>query len=128
LSRVFNGQKDVLKLLDNEYNEFVTHSNVLNPSKPADSGKIDGAISMKIKALQEKVDPEGLHLELMGNWLWVSGKTYQVRDALKELGFRYSKNKLCWYWRSDEHRSINQEPIPFEMIKEKYGSRIVRLT
>lgn len=41
-------------------------------------------------------NPEWLKFELVGSWLWVSGKTFQVKDSLKDLGFRYSANKLSW--------------------------------
>lgn len=30
--------------------------------------------------------------------------------------------KLAWYRRSDENRTSNQEPVPFELINEKYKS------
>jgi hypothetical protein len=84
-------------------------------------------VSEKIKELQEKVDPSGLHLEICGTWLWVTGKTYQVKDTLKELGFRYSSNKLSWYYRKEDDRSPNQEPIPLDLIREKYGTSVVAL-
>ena len=84
-------------------------------------------VSEKIKELQEKIDPSGLHLEICGTWLWITGKTYQVKDTLKELGFRYSSNKLSWYYRQEDDRSPNQEPIPLEMIREKYGTSVVAM-
>jgi len=46
---------------------------------------------------------------------------------LKELGFRYSANKLSWYYRQSDQKSSNTEPIPFEMIREKYGASVVAL-
>ncbi len=85
-------------------------------------------VSEKIKELQEKVDPSGLHLEICGTWLWVTGKTYQVKDTLKELGFRYSANKMSWYYRQEDDRSPNQEPIPLDLIREKYGSSVVAIS
>lgn len=85
------------------------------------------SVSEKIKELQEKIDPTGLNLDICGTWLWVTGKTYQVKDALKELGFRYSASKLSWYYRQSDHRSVNQSPVPLELIREKYGVTEVTL-
>jgi hypothetical protein len=85
------------------------------------------SVAEKIKELQARLNPEGLHLEICGTWLWVTGKTYPMKDALKELGFRYSANKFSWYYRQAEHRSSNQAPVPLEMIREKYGFKEVTL-
>jgi hypothetical protein len=124
LSRVFKGQDEVLKSLNEEYSTLMS---VLNPVKPVEASKEKATLPEKIAELQGKISPEGLHFEVCGCWLWVTGKTYQVKDTLKELGFRYSANKLSWYYRQDDHRSSNQEPIPLEMIREKYGTSVVAL-
>jgi hypothetical protein len=50
-----------------------------------------------------------------------------VKEALKQLGFRYSPDKKSWYWRSEEDRSSNEKPIPLDMIREKFGSQQVVL-
>jgi hypothetical protein len=89
--------------------------------------KEKATVAKKIEELQGKIDPTGLHLEICGTWLWVTGKTYQVKDTLKELGFRYSANKLSWYYRQEDDRSPNQEPIPLDLIREKYGTSVVSL-
>ena len=119
LSKVFNDQDEMLQVIKTEYSTLM---NVLNPIKPVEATKEKETVSEKIAELQGKINPEGLHFEVCGTWLWVTGKTYQVKDILKELGFRYSANKLSWYYRQDDHRSSNQEPIPLEMIREKYGT------
>lgn len=124
LSKVFVNQEEMLQSIKAEYSTLM---NVLTPSQPDEPVKERATVSEKIKELQEKVNPEGLHLEICGTWLWVTGKTYQVKDALKELGFRYSANKLSWYYRQDDHRSSNQAPVPLEMIREKYGVTAVAL-
>lgn len=124
LSKVFINQEEMLKSIKAEYSTLM---NVLTPSQAVEPEKERAAVTEKIKELQEKVNPEGLHLEICGTWLWVTGKTYQVKDALKELGFRYSANKLSWYYRQDDHRSSNQAPVPLEMIREKYGVTEVAL-
>ena len=124
LSRVFKGQDEVLKSLNEEYSTLMS---VLNPVKPVEASKERATVSEKIAELQGTINPEGLHFEVCGTWLWVTGSSYQVKETLKELGFRYSANKLAWYYRQDDHRSANQKPVPFEFIKEKYGSQQVAL-
>ena len=129
LAKVFkpsgNGQSnEMISIINRQYDELIK---VLDEPKPVEAVKEKATVSEKIKELQEKVDPAGLHLEICGTWLWITVKTYQVKYALKSLGFRYSSNKLSWYYRQEDHRSPNQEPIPLEMIREKYGTSEVEL-
>lgn len=124
LSKVFKDQDEILQILKTEYSTLM---NVLGESKPSEIVKEKTSLSEKIKELQEKVKQEGLRLEIVGQWLWLSGATFAVKDLLRALDFRYSPNKKSWYWRSDENRSSNEKPIPLEMIREKYGTNLVAL-
>jgi hypothetical protein len=125
LCKVFNDQEEMLHALRTEYSTLMA---VLTESKPVvEAVKEQVSLSDIIKNLQEKVNPEGLKLEIVGRWLWLSGTTFAVKEALKELGFRYSPDKKSWYWRSEEDRSSNEKPIPLDMIREKFGSQQVAL-
>jgi hypothetical protein len=80
-----------------------------------------------IKLIQGRFNPEGLRLELSGSWIWLSGTTFTVKNALKEPGFRYSPEKKSWYWRAEADRSSNEKPVPIDLIRTKYGSKEVAL-
>ena len=149
LSRVFNPTKskepnEMMNTIRDEYDMLMivfrdamlaeaVKEKATVPEKVDEARKEKASLSEKIAELQGKIDPTGLHLEICGTWLWVTGKTYLVKDTLKELGFRYSANKLSWYYRQFDpklgidHRSSNQEPIPLEMIREKFGTNVVAL-
>ena len=135
LSRVFNPSNskepnEMMNTINAEYDMLMIvfrDAMLAEAEKETVKVKEKLTVSDKIKELQEKVDPSGLHLEICGTWLWVTGKTYQVKDILKELGFRYSANKLSWYYRQEDDRSPNQEPIPLDLIREKYGSSVVAI-
>ncbi|MBE0675304.1 MAG: hypothetical protein IH591_11630 [Bacteroidales bacterium] len=91
LSKVFSGQEEMLELIKADYSVLKqTHS----IAKPADTNKVQTTMNQMIDALHSKVKSEGIHVEIIKDWLWVSsGKTYDVREELKELGFRYSSDK-----------------------------------
>lgn len=64
----------------------------------------------------------GLNIELCGAWLWVSGNTYENREALKAAGLKYASKKKMWYWRPEEaacHKS--RRGVPMNDIRRKYG-------
>lgn len=124
LTKIFNDQDEMLLAIKSEYSTLMS---VLTEIIPVVEEKEKVLVSDMIKVLQEKVNPEGLKLEIVGKWLWLSGATFAVKDVLKSLDFRYSPDKKSWYWRSEEDRSSNEKPIPLEMIREKFGSQQVAL-
>lgn len=70
---------------------------------------------------------EGLIIEIVGQWLWVSGNTREHRKKLKELGLFYAPKKQMWYFRKPEHQKIfnKSKPLPMEVIRAVYGSNKV---
>ena len=115
----------MLQALRTEYSTLMA---VLTESKPSvEEEKEKVSLADIIKNLQEKVNPEGLRLEIVGKWLWITGTTYKVKDVLKQIGFRYSPHKQSWYFRSEDKRSFNQTPLPMDQIRELYRSQSVDL-
>jgi hypothetical protein len=69
---------------------------------------------------------EGLELEIIGKWLWVSGNTYTHRETLKREGFNFAPVKKVWFYRSLEYRTRTRgEAQDMEQIRSKYGSEKV---
>jgi len=67
-----------------------------------------------------------IQAEKIGKWYWVSRNGVNGHEAdLKRLGFRFSQSKQCWYWRADEDRSSNPNPLPIDAIRKKYGSQAI---
>jgi len=127
LCKVSIDQDEMLKSIKAEYSTLMS---VLTESKPVVEAVKEEAATLSdiIKNLRERVNPDGLRLEIVGKWLWLSGAAFAVKEALKELNFRYSPDKKSWYWRSEEDRSSNEKPIPLDLIREKFGSQQVALS
>lgn len=119
LCKVFIDQDEMLLQLKNEYSTLM---NVLSESKPVEAVKEKAILSDKLKELMAKVDTSELGTEVHGSWLWITRNSFQVKDVLKSLGFRYSGNKKAWYFRDESQKSDNKDPISLDMIRMKYGT------
>ena len=64
----------------------------------------------------------GLIIELCGSWLWVTGKTYEAREQLKALGFRFSRKKQAWYFHSEPYHKHGKSEKSMQDIRDMYGS------
>lgn len=117
------GDPEIMKQINTEYDiMFDRLKNIHNAKAEPEQQTTETPeefrdIVMKLIILQ------GIEIELCGSWIWISGKTYENREALKACGCRFSHNKKMWYWRHEEDSSAyHGKPISMDDIREKYGS------
>lgn len=65
---------------------------------------------------------EGISIELIGNWIWLSGNTYPYRSQLKQIGLFFASKKVMWYYRPADYKSTNKSPKTIDYIRQKYGT------
>ena len=113
---MIGGSEDAFKILNAVYTDLIEH-------------KIYFSNDIKIDIELEKIISLILHfenitIELVGSWVWVSGDTREIKDKLKEIGFKWASKKRMWYF--GEMKSKNPTPKSMEEIKSKYGSETLK--
>jgi hypothetical protein len=78
--------------------------------------------------VQKIIHLPGINIELVGNWIWVTGATYPVRDALKAAGMRWSKGKTAWYWHPDGYKHHGRRVYDLDDIRAMHGSIAIQGT
>jgi hypothetical protein len=107
------GSDEEFKILNAVYNDFIEHKIYFS-----NDSKIDIELE---KIISQILHFENITIELVGSWIWVSGDTKNIKDKLKELGFKWASKKKMWYY--GEMKSINPNPKSMDEIKSKYGSQ-----
>ena len=110
------GSEEEFKLLNAIYNDFIE-----NKIYFSNDFKIDLDLE---KIISQILHFENINIELVGSWIWLSGDTKEIKDKLKELGFKWASKKKMWYY--GEMKSKNPTPKSMEEIKSKYGSEILK--
>ena len=65
--------------------------------------------------------------ELVGSWIWLFNEnTYQNKEKLKAMGFRFSGGKKRWYWTPNPHHVRGGSKLKMEEIRMKYGATIYK--
>ena len=110
------GDEESFKLLNAIYTDLIEH-------------KIYFSNDFKIDVELEKVISLILHfenitIELVGSWIWVSGDTKEIKEKLKELGFKWASKKKMWFY--GEMKGRNPQEKSMEEIKSKYGSETLK--
>lgn len=68
---------------------------------------------------------EGIHIEICGSWLWITGDTFKHKDTLKRLNFKWSKSKKAWYFHKDDYKKLSRKIYTLNQIRDLYGSETI---
>lgn len=121
-----------MKEINSEYDELIkflpsektTESKADNPQE----SNAENAPDIYRVIIEKIISIPDIQIEIIGTWLWVSGKTYEYRDILKSFGMRYSKQKKAWYYTNENtgyHRGYHKN---LDEIRGKYGSEVFNNT
>ena len=76
-------------------------------------------------AIEQIIHLEGITIELVGYWIWVTGQTYPNRAPLKAAGFLFAPKKQAWYFRTAEYKVGKSSGKSLDEIRDKYGSEVL---
>lgn len=107
------GSEEEFKILNAVYTDFIE-----NKIYFSNESKIDLELE---KIISQILHFENITIELIGSWIWVSGDTKEVKEKLKELGFKWASKKKMWYYGEMKGRNPKQKSM--DEIKGKYGSQ-----
>ncbi|MFN0290118.1 J domain-containing protein [Pedobacter helvus] len=77
------------------------------------------------QAIEKIIHLQGITIEIVGYWIWVTGNTFAVKAILKEAGFLFASKKLAWYFRTGEYKVNKGGKKSLDEIRSKYGSEVI---
>ena len=77
------------------------------------------------KIIDKLIHLDGISIEICGSWIWITGDTYNNREELKKLHFKYSKGKNAWYYHEPGYRKSSKKSFTLEDIRNMFGSETV---
>ncbi|GAB3427990.1 hypothetical protein [Niabella aquatica] len=76
------------------------------------------------EVIEKIINLPGIIIEIVGNWIWVTGDTRPVKGTLKDAGFYFASKKVAWYYRNEAFKTRGNG-APLEQIRAKYGSETI---
>ena len=110
------GSEEDFKILNEIYNNLIEHKIYFSNSSKFDI-ELEKIISLILHF-------ENINIELIGSWIWVNGDTKEIKEKLKEIGFKWASKKKMWYY--GEMKAKNPNPKSLDEIKAKYGSETLK--
>lgn len=128
-----NGSTEATQEINAEYDKLFKILKNRNENKSSDGKdgnaktdfnkmKYDFTEDKKLReVLQQIITFDGITIEIIGNWIWAFD-SYGYRNELKELGFKYARNKKAWYYHTEAFRKRSHKSLTIDDIRNYYGS------
>lgn len=120
------GDNDAMKAINIEYEELFNRieQGLTVEQKKENRHTINDGFR---EVLEKVIFLQGIKIEIIGSWLWISGNTYAVYEQIKQAGFKFSKTKKSWYWYNgiEKKKSHCRGRYTMSELRERHGSSIV---
>jgi curved DNA-binding protein CbpA len=119
-----NAEYDRLfKVLKDRHESKSAENTENNAKTDFNNMKYDFTEDQKLReVLQQIITFEGINIEIVGCWIWVDGNTYDYKDTLKSIGFKWAREKKKWYFHTEAFRKRSKKKLSMEDIRNYYGS------
>lgn len=85
--------------------------------------KYDFSEDQKLReVLQKIINFANVNIEIVGCWIWLDGNTYEYKDTLKALSFKWAREKKKWYFHTEAFRKKSHKKLSMDDIRNYYGS------
>ena len=74
------------------------------------------------EALSRVVFLDGVDVEMIGCWVWLSGDTFRHKEAIKAAGFRWSGKRKMWHFAPYETGHRRGSGKTTDQLRKQYGS------
>lgn len=120
------GSTSDMQEINNEY-DLLSKTLINNNTSFSDGRRSwEHFVSEEIRTkLMEIIFLDDVLIEIIGSWIWITGNTRAVKTELKEHGFKFSPNKLAWYWQYGDYRKRNGKQFSMDEIRSMWGSEEV---
>lgn len=120
------GNEEDFKAMQNEYEALL--KDALKGKYGADSEKVDQEMDVDQEmreVINQIINLEGIVIEIIGSWLWVSGNTYPVKENLKEAGMKFARKKKAWYWKSGKYKKKSRKQFDLDDLRNTFETKRV---
>jgi hypothetical protein len=121
------GSNEAMKIINAEYTELFEELKEIRTN--ANGAKYHKATTETSQQFIEIIDRlirfEGIIIEIIGCFIWLSADTKPYKEELKAMGFKWSANKKSWYLAPEDYRRRSRKYYSLEQIRVMYGTQEV---
>ena len=120
------GSNEAMKCVNGEYDELFEVLKNVRRNKDgekytASNGTTETADQFK-NIIDELMKMDGIIIEVIGCFVWVTGNTKPYKTKLKELKFLWHSKKIAWYLKPEDYKNRSRGDYDLEEIRVMYGT------
>lgn len=117
------GSEEVMKAINAEYDEVFKRVKNIHVNKDGQTYEKENneTPDMFKEIIEALMRMQGVSIELIGCFIWVSGNTKEYKDELKKLDFKWHSKKACWYKAPEDYRRFGKKQYSMDEIRDMYG-------
>ena len=118
------GDAQEMANLNNEYHELWNKLKNVHVNKDGETytRETNETPEEFINLIHTLMSLEGIIIEVIGCFVWVSGETKPHKEILKMLKFRWHSKKLCWYLSPEDYERRSRRDYEMDEIRAMYGT------
>ena len=125
-----NGDLKAMQKVNSEWDYLSKHNFNIHEDKDGNvytdwNQDVPDDVTQRFAAIINAViNLDGVGIEICGSFIWLDGNTYEYREAIKALGFKWARRKKKWYMAPKKYRKSGTEWSMSE-IRMRYGSHVI---
>ena len=72
--------------------------------------------------ITELMRMDGITIEIIGCFVWITGNTKSYKDQLKVLNFKWHMKKSAWYLAPEDYKKRSRKDYSLDTIRTMYGT------
>ena len=122
------GDLEVMKDLNNQYEQALK---AVDGQKSTGSDKkvrtycYNGPVEAELMDIIFKLnalDMEGVDVDLIGVWIWITGDTRPHKDGIKATGCKWNSTRKCWFYKPKDSVRYYRSTGSLEDLAKQYGA------
>jgi curved DNA-binding protein CbpA len=118
------GSDEAMKAVNAEYDALFPNLKNVHKTKDGETYTKETAETPEFfkDLISELMKMDGIIIEIIGCFVWVTGNTRPNKDRLKALNFKWHSKKTAWYLKPEDYRKRSRKDYDLEEIRAMYGT------
>jgi curved DNA-binding protein CbpA len=118
------GSDEAMKAINNEYDILFPKLKNVHQNKDGETYTKETAETPEFfkDLIIELMRLDGIIIEIIGCFVWVTGDTRPNKDRLKALKFQWHSKKTAWYLKPEDYKKRSHKNYELDEIRAMYGT------
>ena len=118
------GSDEAMKAVNAEYNALFPKLKDIHTNKDGETYTKETAETPEFfkDLISELMSMDGIIIEIIGCFVWITGDTKPNKDRLKALNFKWHMKKSAWYLAPEDYRKRSRRDYELDEIRAMYGT------